>query len=169
MFKTEIEGMQALLDRIDLVSEETIEATTLGMLEAADDAVFAMEARIDEAVTYTGSLRHAKTGRNPGRVETGKMISSLRQSDGTPAVMKFNSSGSLTMEVGYFNDPPPYTHDQEFNKYSGGLLLATQAAYGVLSEDAQHYVAARLNELIEQSAKGNYSPKAPTFGPQRHT
>ena len=169
MISTEIQGMDALLKRIDVISEGLPEATVNGMLVAADSSAAAMENRIDEAVTMTGFYRQQMTGGNPGRVLHGHLIGSIRDMDDTPAKVRFSPSGNPEIEAGFWNNPPDYTAAQEFNEYSGDVLLATQSAFDVLASDTRDYVKDEVDDLVDQSARGSYNPRKPTFRPRRTT
>lgn len=170
MITTKIEGMEALLRRVDTVIDELPEAVTLGLLEAGDAATLAMEERIDAAITGTGLERHEYTGLNPGRVETGQMIGSLRQGDGTAGTIRFTGAGALRMDIGYIHNAPEYTMEQENEEYSiSGQLMALQRAYDVLATDTRAYVKGHVDDLVKQSLGGSYHPRPVSFSPRRTT
>lgn len=167
MISAKIDGIDALNARLDTVADGVDDAALNGILASANEAAFAMEDRIEAAVTRTGLYRQEVAGGSPGRIESGKMISSIRQSDGTPGRVYFSPAGEMAVDVGYINDPPRYTSEQEYNEYSGDVLLALQRANDVLVSDTRSYVKDELDDLVSQSARGSYAPRDIAFGPQR--
>lgn len=149
-----------------LIARLTIDAKNLpvvvedAMVTAAGEATTVMEARIMQAVTETGHRRVAEGRPYAGRIESGEMIRSLRNDDGSPATVTSHgtASGRTVLVFGYINDPPEYTVFQEYDYYTiSGALLAMQRGFNYFAAHVMDRIADAYNDMDDQAKAGRFS------------
>lgn len=162
-----VTGVDAFNARLDRAYNGLDPAVSTGVEHTAERATQAMEHRIATAVTATGVARAATRGGHEGRIETGRMIRSLRTVGGAPG-RGGKYRGSVTREVGYVNNPPFYTQSQETKPYSlSGVLGAMQAAYNIMSTETRDDVEEHVDDMVRQTERGSYAPRKVHYEPWR--
>jgi len=149
--------MSGLISRFTVDPQYVVNLFFAHIQEAAEEATEAMERRVRTARTDTGVFR-AMHGGAEGRIETGKLIQSLRSASGSPVTVDFNktSASRIAFTFGYQqpvenNRGEDYREHQEYGEYSlSGRLLAQQIGYNVFIGTVFKQMSEAAKELSEE-------------------